>query len=343
MIAAVPELPRNTRRIRIAFGCVLYAAAAWTWGLSGNAHAAELEPTAFPAKSIRLIVPFSAAGPSDVIARVIAQAVTEATRQQVTVDNRPGANAILGTELGAKAAPDGYTLVMFAFPHGVNPAMYPKLPYDTRRDFTPIVLAASGPMLLSAHPSVPARTVRQLLDLARARPDELTCASSGNGSTAHLALALLAHEARVRIRHVPYKGAGQAMTDVVGGHVSLYFGGVVSLLPQVKAGKLRALAVSTQTRARAAPEIPTVAESGLPGYDVRGWYGIVAPAKTSREVVATLHALLSNVLRRADVVNTLTANGAEVVGGTPEAFGAYIDSEIVRWTKVLKQTGITAD
>jgi tripartite-type tricarboxylate transporter receptor subunit TctC len=327
----------------MTFGCALLVIGSWAAAVTGSARAAEPERGAFPVKPIRLIVPFAAAGPTDAIARVIAQGLSEATRQQVMVDNRPGANAIIGTELGAKAPPDGYTLVMFAFPHGVNPGMYPRLPYDTRRDFAPIVLVASGPMLLTAHPSVPARTVRQLLDLARAKPDELTCASSGSGSTAHLALALMTHDARVRIRHVPYKGAGQAAIDVVGGHVSLYFGGVVALLPQVKAGKLRALAVSTNTRARAAPDVPTVAESGLPGYDVRGWYGIVAPAKTSREVIGTLHTALSGVLRRADVVNTLSANGAEVVGGTPEAFGAYIDSEIVRWAKVLKETGITAE
>lgn len=310
---------------------------------AGAARAAEAEQGAFPVKPIRLIVPFSAAGPTDAIARVIAQALTETTRQQVTVDNRPGANAIIGTELGAKAPADGYTLVMFAFPHGVNPAMYPKLPYDTRRDFVPVILAASGPMLLTAHPSVPASNVRELLDLARAKPDELTCASSGNGSTAHLALALMAHDAHVKIRHVPYKGAGQALTDVVGGHVSLYFGGVVALLPQVKTGKLRALAVSTGTRARGAPDIPTIAESGLRGYDVRGWYGIVAPAKTPREVIATLNTQLAGVLRRPDVVNTLSANGAEVVGGTSEAFGNYIGAEIARWGKVLKEVDIRPD
>jgi tripartite-type tricarboxylate transporter receptor subunit TctC len=232
---------------------------------------------------------------------------------------------------------------MFAFPHGTNPAMHPKLPYDTRQDFAPVTLASSGPMLLSAHPSVPAMDIRQLLSLARARPDEITCASSGNGSTAHLALALLTHMAAVKIRHIPYKGAGQAVTDVVGGHVSLYFGGVVALLPHVKAGKLNALAVSTRQRSRAAPAVPTIAEVGLPGYEVSGWYGIVVPARTPSPIIATLHTLITDVLRRVDVVSALSANGAEVVGSTPEAFGAYIDSEISRWGKVIGKAGIKAD
>lgn len=302
-----------------------------------------MDKAAFPAKSMRLIVPYGAGGPSDVIARAIAQGLSETTKQQVVVENRSGANGIVGTEAAAKAAPDGYTLVMVAFPHGVNPAMYPKLPYDTRRDFAPVTLAASGPMLLAAHPSVPVSDVRQLLNLARAKPDEFTCASSGSGSTAHLALALMTQMAGVKIRHIPYKGSGQAAIDVIGGHVSLYFGGVVALLPHVKTGKLKALAVSTRQRSHAAPGIPTIAEMGLPGYEVSGWYGIVVPAKTPNQTVATLHSLVTGVLRRADVANTLSANGAEIVASTPEAFGAHIDSEIVLWGKVIKDAGIKAE
>ena len=191
---------------------------------TGFATAAEDQ---FPTKPIRVIVPFSAGGPSDVVVRVIAPGVFDLTKQQLTIDNRPGANAIIGTELAAKAPPDGYTIAVFAFPHGVNPSMYPKLPYDTRRDFAPVTLVSSGPMLLTAHPSLPANNLRTLLDLARARPDELTCASSGNGSTAHLALELMNQMAHVKIRHVPYRGASQAAADVIGGHVSLYFGGAV--------------------------------------------------------------------------------------------------------------------
>jgi tripartite-type tricarboxylate transporter receptor subunit TctC len=303
--------------------------------------AAELDQ--FPAKPIRVIVPFSAGGPSDVVVRVIAPGFFDLSRQQLTIDNRPGANAIIGTELAAKAPPDGYTLAMFAFPHGVNPSMYPKLPYDTGRDFAPVTLVSSGPMLLTAHPSVPANNVRTLLDLARARPDELTCASSGNGSTAHLALELMNQMAHVKIRHVPYRGASQAATDVIGGHVSLYFGGAVSLLPHVKAGKLKALAVSTRKRSQAAPDVPTIDELGLTGYEVSGWYGVVVPARTPPEIVSTLNRLVTTVLRRPDVVNTLAAHGAEVIASTPEAFGAHMDAEIARWSKVVKAAGITSE
>ena len=315
------------------------------FAVSVYAHQASAADAAgaFPSKPIRLIVPFAAGGPTDVIARVIAQGLSESTRQQVAVDNRPGANAIIGTELGAKAPADGYTLIMFAFPHGANPSMYSKLPYDTRRDFAPVTLASSGPMLLAAHPSVPASNVGQLLRLARTRPDELTCASSGTGSTAHLALALMTHMAGIKIRHIPYKGAGQALTDVLGGQVSLYFGGVVSLLPHVRTGKLKALAVSTRQRSQAAPTVPTIAEEGLSEYEVSGWYGIVAPAKTPAQTIATLNSLITGVLRRPGVVNTLSANGAEVIGSTPEAFAAYIDSEIARWATTIKSAGIKAD
>ncbi len=301
------------------------------------------EPDQFPAKPIRVIVPFSAGGPSDVVVRVIAPGVFDLTKQQLTIDNRPGANAIIGTELGAKAAPDGYTIVMFAFPHGVNPSMYPKLPYDTRRDFAPVTLVSSGPMLLTAHPSVPANNVRALLDLARSRPGELTCASSGNGSTAHLALELMNQMAHVKIRHVPYRGASQAAADVIGGHVSLYFGGAVSLLPHVNAGKLKALAVSTRKRSQAAPDVPTIEELGLKGYEVSGWYGVVAPARTPPDIVTTLNRVFTTVLRRPDVAKTLASHGAEVIASTPEVFAAHLDAEIARWSKVVKAAGITSE
>ncbi len=331
-------LPRKSLHCAMIWALAAVAGVSFT----GTASRAEIKKAPFPVKSMRLIVPFSAGGPSDTIVRVIAQGLSETAKQQVVVDNRPGANAILGTEIGAQALPDGYTLVMFAFPHGVSPAMYPKLPYNTRRDFAPVTLASSSPMLLTAHPSVPISDVRQLLKLARAQPGELTYASSGTGSTAHLALALMTHMAGVQIRHIPYKGAGQAITDVVGGHVSLYFGGIVALLPHVKTGKLKALAVSTRQRSQAAPVIPTIAEAGLPGYEVSGWYGIVVPAKTPQQIIGALHSLITGVLRRPTVMNTLSASGAEVIASTPDAFGSYIESEIVRWRKVIQDAGIRA-
>lgn len=297
----------------------------------------------YPSKPIRLIVPFSAGGTTDVIARIIAQRLSESIGQQVVLDNRPGANAIIGTELGAKSVPDGYTLVMIAFPHAINPTLYQKLPYDTLKDFAPVTLVTSGPLLLAVHPSIPVTDVKGLIALARAKPGELTCASSGSGSTAHLALALFNHMAGTRIMHIPYKGAGQALNDLLGGHVSMYFSGVLAVLPHVKSGKLKGLAVSTRNRSDAAPAIPTIAETGIPGYEVSGWYGVVAPARTPRDIIARVNSEIVGQLRNPGMREKLAANGAEVVASTPEQFGSYIESEIAKWAKVIKAAGIRAD
>ena len=297
----------------------------------------------FPNRALRLIVPFSAGGPTDAIARTLAQQMSLGLGQQVVVDNRPGANAIIGTELGARAAPDGYTLLMVAFPHAINPSLQAKLPYDTVADFAPVSLATAGPMLLAVHPSVPVSDVKGLVALARARPGDLTCGSSGNGSTAHLALAMLNHLAGIKITHVAYKGAGQGMTDLLGGHLSMYFGGVMALLPHVKGGKLKGLAVSTRTRSEAAPAVPTIAETGLADYEVSGWYGVVAPARTPVAIVRRLNAEIVTQLQRGDVRERLAANGAEVVASSPEQFTAYIAGELAKWEKVIKAAGIRGD
>lgn len=269
--------------------------------------------------------------------------MTTGLGQQVVVDNRPGANAIIGTELGARAAPDGYTLVMVAFPHAINPSLQAKLPYDTVADFAPVSLATAGPMLLAVHPSVPVNDVKGLMALARARPGDLTCGSSGNGSTAHLALAMLNNLAGIKITHVAYKGAGQGMTDLLGGHLSMYFGGVMALLPHVKGGKLKGLAVSTRKRSEAAPAIPTIAETGMPGYEVSGWYGVVAPSRTPAAIVSRLNSEIVSQLQRPEVKERLAANGAEVVASTPEQFGAYIATELAKWEKIIKAAGIRGD
>ena len=297
----------------------------------------------FPNRALRLIVPFSAGGPTDAIARTLAQQMSLGLGQQMVVDNRPGANAIIGTELGARAAPDGYTLLMVAFPHAINPSLQAKLPYDTVADFAPVSLATAGPMLLAVHPSVPVSDVKGLVALARARPGDLTCGSSGNGSTAHLALAMLNHLAGIKITHVAYKGAGQGMTDLLGGHLSMYFGGVMALLPHVKGGKLKGLAVSTRTRSEAAPAVPTIAETGLADYEVSGWYGVVAPARTPVAIVRRLNAEIVTQLQRGDVRERLAANGAEVVASSPEQFTAYIAGELAKWEKVIKAAGIRGD
>lgn len=297
----------------------------------------------YPSKPIRLIVPFSAGGTTDVVARIIAQKLSESIGQQVVVDNRSGANAIIGTELGAKSVPDGYTLVMIAFPHAINPTLHQKLPYDTLRDFAPVTLATSGPLLLAIHPSIPVTDVKGLIALARAKPGELTSASSGSGSTAHLALALFNHLAGTRIMHIPYKGAGQALNDLLGGHVSMYFSGVLAVLPHVKSGKLKGLAVTTRNRSDAAPAVPTIAETGIPGYEVSGWYGVIAPARTPKETIARLNSEIVGQLRNPDMREKLAAKGAEVVASTPEQFSSYIESEIAKWAKVIKGAGIRAD
>lgn len=297
----------------------------------------------YPTRAVRLVVPFSAGGPTDAIARTLAQRLAGGLGQQVVVDNRPGANAIIGTEIAARAQPDGHTLLMVAFPHAINPSLQSKLPYDTLADFSPVTLATAGPMLLALHPSVPANDVRGLVSLARSRPGELTCGSSGNGSTAHLALALLNHAAGIRITHVAYKGAGQGLSDLLGGQVSMYFGGVVALLPHVKSGKLKGLAVSTRKRSDAAPSIPAIAESGVADYEVSGWYGVVAPARTPEGIVRRLHSEITSQLRRDDVRDKLAASGAEVIGGTPEEFAAYIKAEIVKWRRIIAAAGIRAE
>lgn len=287
-----------------------------------------------------MIVGYQAGGPTDVIARIIAQKLSDMTRQQIVVDNRAGANAIIGSDLAAKAPPDGYTLMMVAFPHTVNPALYASLPYDTLKDFSPVMLATSGPMLLVAHPSIPARNLKELIALARAHPMELTCASSGVGATGHLALALLNHRANIRIAHIPYKGSTQGLTDLLGGHVSMYFGGIVSLLPSVKTGRLNGIAVSTVKRSEAAPSIPTIAESGVPGYEVSGWYGIVAPARTPKTIIDWVNAELVKVLADTEVKEKLAANGAEIVASTPDNFGSYIESEMKKWKEIVKSANI---
>ena len=303
----------------------------------------ESSSQGYPNRSIRLIVPYAAGGPSDATARIVAQKLSEQLGQQVVVDNRLGANSIIGTELGAKAPPDGYTLVTASNAFTINPSVYKTLPYDTLKDFAPISLTTSGALLLAVHPAIPSNGMRGLIALAKSRPGELTCASGGSGSSAHLALELLNYTTGTRITHVPYKGASQGVTDLLGGHVSMYFTSINVLLPYVRSGKLKGLAVTTQRRSTAAPGIPTVAESGVPGYEVLNWNGILAPAGTPREIISRLNAEIAGQLKAPDVQEKFAANGMEVAANTPEQFGSYIASEIAKWGKVVKAAGIKAD
>jgi tripartite-type tricarboxylate transporter receptor subunit TctC len=297
----------------------------------------------YPTRAVRLIIPQSAGSATDTVARLISTRLAEKFGQPVIPENRAGAGGVIGAEITSKAVPDGYTITIVSATHTVNPSLRRNLPYDTLTDFAPITMATAQPYVMLAHPSLPAKNVKELVALARARPGQINYASSGAGTLGHLGFELLKTTANVNMVHVPYKGIVPAITDIVGGHVSLLYSTVVSGMPQVNSGKLRALAVSSIKRAQVAPGVPTVAESGFPGYDVSGWYGILAPAKTPADIIARLNSEIVTILRSPAATERLAADGSEAVGSTPEQFGAHIKSEIAKWGKVVKAAGITAD
>jgi tripartite-type tricarboxylate transporter receptor subunit TctC len=297
----------------------------------------------YPNKSIRLVVPYPPGGGTDVIARPLAQKLTENLGQQVIVDNRGGAGGNIGMEFVAKSAPDGYTLVVgLTAQLAVNPSLFPKLPYDPLKDFAPITLLGDQPYLLVVHPSVPAKSVKEFIALARARPGQLTYASSGNGSGAHLAGEMLKTMAHIDIVHVPYKGAGQAMPDFIAGQVQFSFITHTSSGPLVQSGRLRALGVTTVKRSPALPDLPAIAET-VPGYDSAVWYGVLAPAGTPREIVARLNREILRVLGSPDFHQRFTMAAVAPIGSTPEQLGEYIKSEIARWAKLVKESGARID
>jgi tripartite-type tricarboxylate transporter receptor subunit TctC len=296
---------------------------------------------AFPGKPIHLIVPFPPGGGNDTVARAIAQQIGPDLGQPVVIDNRPGAGGSVGAELAARAPADGYTLFLAGVgSHAVNPNFHRKLPYDPVKDFAPVSLIASAPSVLVVNPAVPARTIAEFTAYARANPGKLNYASNGNGSAAQLAAAMYETMAEVRMVHVPYKGIAPAMTDLMSGEVQLMFGTIVALVPHIQAGKLRALAVTSRKRSALLPEVPTIAESGLPDYQAGSWYGILAPAGTPREVIDRLHGVIVKALRQPDVAQRLAAEGAEVIGSTPDEFAAHIKSEIARVGEVVRAAGI---
>ena len=297
----------------------------------------------YPSKPIRIMVGFPPGGPADVVSRSIGLKLTDAWGQPVVVDNRPGAGGNLAADLVAKAPADGHTLLMGVFAHAVNPSLYGKLPFDAVKDFAPVILCAAVANILVVHPSLPVRSVRELIALAKAKPGQLTYASAGNGTASHLAGELLKLMTGIDIVHVPYKGTAPAHTDLVGGHVPIFFDSMVGALPSVQAGRLRALAVTTQKRWRGAPDVPAMAEAGLAGYEVNSWFGLIAPAGTPREIVTRLNAEVARILRLPDVRERLYSFGAEPIDNTPDEFAAYIGAEIVKWTKVVKSAGIRID
>jgi tripartite-type tricarboxylate transporter receptor subunit TctC len=316
--------------------------AAIVWSLACAlclASSAAAQGTApFPGRPLRIIVPFAAGGPSDLLARTFGQKLSETWGQPVLIDNRGGANGLVGTELGAKATPDGRTLVLGTNgTHGINASLFPKLPYDTVSDFAPITRLAQVPFILVAHPSLPAHSVKELLQLARARPGEITCSSGGSPS--QLAAELFKSMAQVKLLVVPYKGAALALNDVVAGQIYLTFGGLSIAVPQIKAGRLRGLGVTGLKRSPAAPAIPTIAEAGVPGFETTTWYGVLAPGATPPAIVEQLNAAFVKVGQSADVRDRLLAQSFEPLADTPAQFAAIISNELKKWAKVVQDSG----
>jgi len=298
----------------------------------------------WPTRPIRFIVPFAPGGGGDVVGRIIGQRMSDQLGKPLVIDNRAGGGGTLGCELAAKAAPDGYTLLLGNVgPIAVGPALYPKLAYDPVRDFAPVTMIASFPNLLVANPGLPFKTVPELVAYAKSRPGQLNFASAGAGTSTHLAGELFKSVAGIDVVHVPYKGGAAAMTDIIAGQVAYYFGTMPSSMPLAKAGKLRALAVTSLTRSPAAPEVPTIAESGYPKFETAAWYGLMFPTGTPREIVARTNAATMVVLALPDIRERLVHEGSEPLGSTPAQFGAYIKAEIAKWSGVVKAAHLKAD
>jgi tripartite-type tricarboxylate transporter receptor subunit TctC len=294
----------------------------------------------YPVRPIRLMVGFPAGGSTDVLSRQVGQALGQALQQQIVVDNRAGATGIVATEITARANPDGYTLMMATVAtHAINPALYRKVPFDPVKDFAPVSLVASYPLLLAVNPNVPVKSVRELIEMARAKPGSVRYSSSGAGSPGHLASEMFKVAAKADMQHVPYKGGSPAIAAVLSGECQLNFGTLPGMMPHAKANRLRALAVTTAVRSPALPDVPTIAESGLPGFDVSSWAGLVAPAGIPKPVVAKLHRELVGALKQPLLSQRLSAEGAPPIGSTPEEFARFIREESVKWAAAVKQAG----
>jgi tripartite-type tricarboxylate transporter receptor subunit TctC len=313
---------------KAVLAAVVFAAASSAWA------------QAYPNRPVRVVVPYPPGGGTDVVARTIAQKMTEAMGQSLVVDNRGGANGILGSDLVAKAKPDGYTILITIASHAINPTLYAKLPYDTATDLLPVSLLAEYPFVLTVHPTVPAKTAKEFIAFARARPNQLNYASSGNGSGPHLGMELLNNMAKIKMTHIPYKGAGQAMTDLLSGQVEVFLNNFLAGGAMIKAGKLRPLAVTSAKRSAAMPDLPTFNEATVPGYVVTGWYGMLVPAGTPPAIVTALQEGATKALRSKDVSERLSGEAAEIVASTPVQFGAFIKAETDKWAGVIKKAGV---
>ena len=304
---------------------------------------AVLAQSDYPNKVVRVIVPTATGGGNDTVGRVIAQGLTERWGKQVVVENRAGASTMIGGELAAKAAPDGYTLLMGVSTLAINPATFRKVPYEAMRDFAPITQAVFVPNLMIVHPSVPAKTIRQMIAFAKARPGQVLMASAGFGTNPHLSMELFASMGNIKLVHVPYKSSTPGIVDLIAGHVAIMAPNMLQSIPHVRAGRLRALGVTSATRSASAPDIPTVAEGGLPGYEAVQWYGLLAPAGTPAEIIARLHKETVAILRAPESAKRLAGDGAEVIASSPGEFADFIKAETVKWARVVKAAGIVPE
>lgn len=323
--------------------CGALARTVWFAMVLGVAVSAAAQ-SVFPSKPVKLIVPFPPGGGNDVIARIIGQKLTERWGQQVVIDNRAGANGIVGLQALMQSPADGYTLAVGAAgPLSVNPSLYNKLPYDPLKDFAAITNLVNFPLLLVTHPSVPAKNTRELIALAKAKPEGLSYASPGNGNSGHLAGELLNSMAGVKVLHVPYKGQGPALTDLLSGQVQMLYSSIPSVINQVKSGQLNAIGVGSAKRLTSLPDVPTLSESGVAGYEAYSWVGLIAPANTPGDIVKKIHRDVSDILKQQDVSDKLNQQGALPVGDTPEEFASYIKAEIAKWGQVVRQANIKLD
>jgi tripartite-type tricarboxylate transporter receptor subunit TctC len=297
----------------------------------------------YPAKPIKIVVPYTPGGFNDTLGRTLAAKFTQDWGQPAIVENKPGANTLIGSDYVAKSAPDGYTLLVVAFPFAVTPSLIKSMPYDTVKDFAPVALAAQSPNLLVVNPALPVKSVADLIAMAKAKPDSMSYGSTGNGSSNHISMELFKSLAGVRIVHIPYKGSAPAVADLLGGQIQVMFDNAPNVLPQVKAGRLRALAQTGATRSPIAPDLPTLVEAGVAGYELTVWFGLVAPAGTPREVIQKLNAEVLKILAMPDVRERFLTQGVEPLGSTPEQFGEHIRAQMAKWDKVVRDAGVLAE
>ena len=312
--------------------------------LQSAAHAATPSPEqGYPAKPIRIIVPYSPGGGGDIVSRTIGAKLTEAWGQPVLIENRPGGGTVIGTDVVAKATPDGYSLLLVTSILGVNMHLYRKLPYDTLRDFAPVIQLLNTPNVMLVNNNLPVRTVGEFIALAKSKPRQLNYGSSGNGGTGHLAMEMLKLYTGIDVVHVPYKGGGPAMTALLAGEVPVLFNNIIATMPQVRAGRLRALGVTTTQRSPSLPDVPTIAEAGVPGFEASVWFGLSAPARTPPAIIRKLNAEIARILKLPDIHARFAGEGAEPAGNTPEEFAAAIRAEIARWGKVVEVARIVPE